>query len=150
MTSGWQWIWNASKAERLGKASNRLFVFSLLDAGITPEKILSQYPDLDEVHALNSDISKPIVFVAFKGKDQLVDGWHRLYKASLLGVDDLLAYFLTPEQAEACLILKLPPGQGLDWGQPPQQGRGDEHLTRSQRAVGFFVRGKRSWLCKGL
>jgi hypothetical protein len=118
---GTQYHWNATKAERLGKAGNRLFAFSLSEAGITPEKILSQYPDLDEVHALNSDLSKPLVFVPFAVKDQLVDGWHRLYKASLLGVDEMLAYFLTDEQAEQCLIVKLPPGQGVDWGQPPRK-----------------------------
>ena len=118
---GWQWLWNATKAERLGRENNRAFVFSLHDAGITPDTILAQYPDMDEVYALNTDITKPLTFVPFRGKDQLVDGWHRLYKAALMGMDDMLAYFLTQEEADACLIVKLPPGQGLDWGQPPRK-----------------------------
>ena len=113
---GWQWHWNATKAERLGRKNRRLFVFSLSEAGITPERILSQYPDLDAEYALNTDISCPLVFIPFGGKDQLVDGWHRLYLAALMGVDELLAYFLTQEEADACLIARLPPGRGFALG----------------------------------
>lgn len=118
---GWQYHWSVTAALQLGKQHDRLRVFSLSDADITPERILSQYPDLDEVYALNTDISRPLLFVMFKGKDQLIDGWHRLYKAALMGVDDLLAYFLTQEQADLCLVCKLPPGEGWDWGQPPHK-----------------------------
>ena len=54
--------------------------------------------------------------IPFQGKDQLVDGWHRLYLAALMGVDELLAYFLTQEEADACLIARLPPGRGFALG----------------------------------
>ena len=41
-----------------------------------------------------------------------------MFKASMLGVDELFANFLTQEEADACLVCKLPPGRGIDWGQP--------------------------------
>ena len=74
---GWQYLWSVNEGLRLGVLNDRLRVFSLSEAGITPERILKQYPDLDEVYALNTDLSRPLLFVAFKGKDQLIDGWHR-------------------------------------------------------------------------
>ena len=60
------------------------------------------------------------MFVPVDDKVRLIDGWHRLLKAVLTGVDILPAYFLTQEEADACLVCCLPPGQGLDWGQPPR------------------------------
>jgi len=33
-----------------------------------------------------------------------------------MGVDELLAYFLTQEEADACLIARLPPGRGFALG----------------------------------
>jgi hypothetical protein len=70
------------------------------------------------------------LFVPFRKKCQLIDGWNRLFKAAVLGVDTLPAYFLTQKEADACLVCTLPPGEGIDWGQksvsaaaPPQRKR---------------------------
>lgn len=120
---GWQYLWSVNEGLRLGMQNDRLRVFSLSEAGITPERILSQYPDIEEVYALNTDLSSPLLFVAFNGMDQLADGWHRLLKAALSGVDELYAYFLTPEESNACLSGKFPPGQGLDWEEPEHEAR---------------------------
>lgn len=51
---GWQYHWSVAAALQLGKKHDQLRVFALSDAGITPERILSQYPDLDEVYAINT------------------------------------------------------------------------------------------------
>ena len=39
------------------------------------------------------------------------------YKAVVYGIATLPAYLLSDEEAEAILVGRLPPGQGLDWGQ---------------------------------
>jgi len=116
-----QYHWSVALALRLGKANNRLQSFLLSEAGMTPERILLGYPDLDEVYALNTDLSEPLVFVSLRGKDVLIDGWHRAYLASLLGVDELLAYFLTEDEGNDCLLFRLPREKALDWGQPSSE-----------------------------
>lgn len=114
---GGQWHWNVSEGRRLAEARGELFTISLQQLGVTVEFIRRQYHDMDEAYALTTDLSQPLLFVPFGGKDQLVDGWNRLFKAAFLGVDELLAYFLTAEEADACLLCQFPPGQGVDWGQ---------------------------------
>ena len=115
--TGTQFHWSVALALRLGRQNNRLQTFLLSEAGMTPERILQSYPDLDEVYALNTDLTEPLVFVSLRGKDVLIDGWHRLYLASLTGVDELLAYFLTEDEGNECLLFRLPKEHALDWGQ---------------------------------
>jgi hypothetical protein len=114
---GWQHHWSVSEAKRLAEARAELFTVSLSEMGVTPERIRERYDGLDEKYAMTTDLTRPLIFVPFKGKDQLIDGHHRLFKAAVLGADALLAYFLTQEEADACLVCKLPPGKGIDWGQ---------------------------------
>ena len=73
---------------------------------------------------MTKDLSKPLLFVPFKDSHQLIDGWHRLFKAATTGVDVLPALVLTQEDADASLIVRLAPGQGLDWGQGQGQTQG--------------------------
>ncbi len=126
-----QFHWSVTLALRLGKQNHRLQTFLLSEAGMTPERILQSYPDLDEVYALNTDLSKPLVFVSLRGKDVLIDGWHRLYLASLTGVDELLAYFLTEDEGNECLLFRLPRERAIHWGQrSSEQTETDEPTER--------------------
>ena len=110
---GWQYHWNVSEGMRLATARGELLAFSPKENGITAEDVEHRYPDIDVHHALKSDLTKPLLFVPFKGKAQLVDGWHRLYLAVLTGWEELDVYQLTQEEADACLLCVLPPGRGL-------------------------------------
>lgn len=118
---GWQWHWSVSEALKRAQDRGKIFTVSLSEMGITTERIRSQYDGMDEDYAMSVDLTRPLLFVPFRDKHQLVDGWHRLFKASILGVDELFAYFLTQEEADACLVCKLPPGKGIDWGQPKRR-----------------------------
>jgi hypothetical protein len=115
---GWQYHWNITKARNLAEARDDLKPISLKDYGITVEFIRSQYTNLDEAHAMTADLSNPLLFLPLEGKVCLADGWHRLYRAAVEGIDVLPAYFLTQEEVDDVLICTLPPGKGLDWGQP--------------------------------
>jgi hypothetical protein len=114
---GWQYHWAVSEAKAQAEARGERVVVSLSEMGVTPEKIRKHYDGLEEAYAMTTDLTRPLIFVPFQGRDQLIDGHHRLFKAAVLGVDKLLAYFLTQEEADACLVCKLPPGKGIDWGQ---------------------------------
>jgi hypothetical protein len=115
--AGYQWHWSVSEARRLAEARGELFLVSLEEMGVTIDLIRRQYDGMDEAYALTTDLSRPLLFVPFRDKCQLIDGWNRLFKAAVLGVDMLPAYFLTQEEADACLVCTLPPGEGIDWGQ---------------------------------
>lgn len=116
-TNGRQYHWSVTQARQLAEARGTLWTVSLGEIGITCEFIHAQYQGLDEAHAMTTDLSHPLLFVPFGESHQLIDGWHRLFKAALLGVDVLPAWCLSQEDADASLVLELPPGQGLDWGQ---------------------------------
>jgi hypothetical protein len=117
-SQGLQHHWNITKGIKLAQARDDLHPISLKELGITVPFIHSQYTNLDEAYALTTDLTRPLLFVPLGDKVCLVDGWHRLYRAVVEGVDILPAYFLTQEEADAVLICTLPPDQGLDWGQP--------------------------------
>ena len=115
---GWQWHWSVSEALKRAQTCGELFTVSLSEMEITTERIRPQYDGMDEEYAMSTDLTRPLIFVPFREKHQLIDGWNRLFKASVLGVDELFAYFLSQDEADACLVCKLPPGRGIDWGQP--------------------------------
>lgn len=53
----------------------------------------------DEDYAMTTDISKPLIIVALSEHiNKLIDGNHRLYKASRLQMKELPAIFLTKEE----------------------------------------------------
>jgi hypothetical protein len=128
---GWQHHWSVSEGRRIAEARGDLFTVSLSELGVTVERIRRQYDGMDEAYALTTDLTEPLLFVPFGEKCQLIDGWHRIMKAALLGVDVMLAYVLTQEEADSILVCKLPPGKGVDWGQkakhpappPPQRAQ---------------------------
>lgn len=116
-TDGYQYHWSVGEAKKQAKKRGQLYTISLSECGITMERVRRQYHGLDEAHALTTDLTEPLIFVPYKGKDQLIDGWHRVAHALLTGVDALFAYFLTQEEADAALVCTLPPGQGIDLGE---------------------------------
>lgn len=55
--------------------------------------------DLDEAFIPQSDLSKPLIMARMRPEFfRLIDGNHRVAKARRLGVTELPAYYLTPEQ----------------------------------------------------
>ena len=123
---GTQYHWSVAEASRRALQRGAYWTVCLSEIGLTCDSIRARYQDLDEAHALTRDLSRPLLFVPFGGSHQLIDGWHRLFKAAKTGVDVLPALVLTQEDADASLIVRLAPGHGLDWGQAQgqQQGQG--------------------------
>jgi len=115
---GWQYHWDVTLGRQLAEARNDVRRFSLKEHGINIPFIHSQYTNLNEAYALTTDLGRPILLIPIGDKVCLADGWHRLFRAAVEGVDILPAYFLTEEEASTVLICTLPPGEGLDWGQP--------------------------------
>ena len=123
---GWQYHWNVTRARTVAEQSGQVFRFRPADFGLTLALVKEQYPDIDADYAMTTDLDRPLLLTLFQrhkaGDDepntlQLLDGWHRLVKAMLCGVEVLPAYLLTQEQSDAVLFAKLPPGKGIDWGQ---------------------------------
>ncbi len=108
-------VWNISKANRIIEASPREpDFFRPFEQGVTREQIQDRYPALDWEYAKAVDLTRPLLFVPYRGLAQLVDGWHRLARAILEGVAELPAYLLTEEEARECLVLHRTPEGGKD------------------------------------
>jgi hypothetical protein len=117
-SQGFQYHWNITMGRRIAEVRNEVRFFSLKDHGINIPFIHSQYTNLNEAYALTTDLKRPILLIPIGDKVCLADGWHRLFRAAVEGIDIMPAYFLTEEEASTVLICTLPPGEGLDWGQP--------------------------------
>jgi hypothetical protein len=108
---GHTYVWNISKAWRFIQESPREpDYFRPAEQGVTIEHLQERYPSLDWEYAKTTDLSRPLLFVPYRGQAQLADGWHRVARAVLEGIEELPAYLLTDEEANACLLLHLPPG----------------------------------------
>lgn len=106
---GVTYLWNATEGRRLAEArSAEVVAVYPADLGMTQEKILSMYPDLDKVKALSLPpmaLLSPLLFVTHRtGSHVLIDGWHRLYLAVTVGIDCLPAYVLTRVEADSVRI----------------------------------------------
>ena len=103
-SDGKTYYWNATLGRLNAVASGRRAVpVDLAKAGMTMERILAMYPDLDVSRALGLPLDAlldPLLFVTHKGRHVLIDGWHRLYRASALGIGVLPAYILSQEEAD--------------------------------------------------
>lgn len=56
-------------------------------------------PNLIEEHIEQADLSRPVILAEIRpGSYNLIDGHHRLEKANRMGMNELDAYFLSPEQ----------------------------------------------------
>lgn len=72
--------------------------------------IESKQGDIDIEYAEGltaSDLSMPLLVVPHKGKDLLIDGYHRLWRLVDDGTERVLIYFLTEEQTAKIIL-----GQG--------------------------------------
>lgn len=124
---GTTYLWNATEGRRLAEArSAEVVAVYPADLGMTKEKILSMYPDLDKVKALSLPpiaLLSPLLFVTHRtGSHVLIDGWHRLFLAVTVGIDCLPAYVLTREEADSIRI------GGNGGGKGAKHGRGhDQH-----------------------
>lgn len=118
---GTQYHWSIREARKRAEANCVLGDFSLEEAGITPDLLRKMYPSLDEAYAMTTDLSRPLLFLPLDGKHILADGWHRAFRAAVTGIELLPCYLLTQEDADACLIVKLPPGKGLAWDEEPEE-----------------------------
>jgi len=110
------YVWNVTKALKIIKESPRETVmFAPAEQGVTIEHIRQRYPDIDLEKAKKTDLSQPLLFIPFQGNSLLVDGWHRLARAVLEGVEELPCYLLTEEEADSVLVLLEPlPGKGKE------------------------------------
>ena len=108
-----QWYWSILAATAFAQARNEVVVISLAEMEITAPMLLHLYPDIDPVYALTTDLSQPLLFAPIGDKVRLIDGSHRVLKALFNRVDELPAYFLTPEESDASLIARLPAIPGM-------------------------------------
>ena len=109
-----QFHWNVTEGRRLAEARGDLHAISLRELGVTIEMLRRQYYGLDEFYAMTTNLAKPLLFVPYREKVQLADGWHRVFRALRASIDILPAYILTPEETEQILVCYLPPGKGFD------------------------------------
>jgi hypothetical protein len=67
---------------------------------------------IDPEHARTVDLSYPVLLLQTSGtnagtRGRIIDGWHRIYKASQLGIAELPAVVITAEEEP---IIRLDPG----------------------------------------
>ena len=100
--------WDVTRANQLLDARNApIEGFRASDFDISPEHLRERYPDLDIGYArqlTDEDLQRPLLFLPFGGKHQLIDGWHRLYKAVTSGIDTLPVRVLTDAEAAQVLV----------------------------------------------
>lgn len=112
-TDGTLRAWDVTRGGQIVADGRDPLRFSLPGHGVTVEKVRELYRGLDEAYAMTTDLTRPLLMIPFFGECLLVDGWHRLFKAAVLGVEDVLIYLLTQEEADTIQWLELPPGHGL-------------------------------------
>lgn len=105
---GEQWYWSILAATAYAQARNEIVIISLAEMEITAPMLLHLYPDIDPAYALTTDLGQPLLFAPIGNKVRLIDGSHRVLKALFTRMDEMPAYFLTPEESEASLIARLP------------------------------------------
>ena len=110
--NGCLYKWDVTRANELLDARNApVEEFRPGDFDISLEHLLERYPDLDIGYArqlTDEDMEQPLLFLPFGGRHQLIDGWHRLYKAVTSGIETLPARVLTEEEAQTVLLEQRP------------------------------------------
>lgn len=108
--------WDVTEGNKLAQDGRKPMVFSLAEHAVTLEKIRSLYEGLDEEYARTADLSRPLLAILFAGEELLIlDGWHRLARAVLEGIEELPLLLLNEAEADAIQWLELPSGHGLPW-----------------------------------
>lgn len=117
--NGQTYLWNVSRAKAIiAERPRDPDHFRPAEQGVTREHLEERYPTLDWEYARTTDLAQPLLFVPFAGRAQCIDGWHRLGRAVLEGISELPAYLLTEEEANECLVFRLPPGENQKGGRP--------------------------------
>jgi hypothetical protein len=105
---GHTYLWNVGNAAHIVKTSNRQpQTLVLADYGITEELCRKWRPGLDEDMAMRLDLDTPQIVAVLEDRTVILCCWLRLFKAIRQGVTELPAYWLSPEDAEGCLVLHL-------------------------------------------
>jgi hypothetical protein len=104
-------FWNVTTA-RNWIAGGQVQVATIDTPPWTIDDLLRQYPALDVVHAMETDLAKPLIVLegAEAQGDLLIDGWHRLYKALRTGATEIVAGKIHRGWARKIMIGWLPPG----------------------------------------
>jgi len=113
---GARYEWDVTLGRRLAeKRGAEPQAFCPAQHAITPEHIRRRYPELNEDYARTltlDDLFRPLLFLPFKGKHLLVDGWHRLFRCVTAPPGQaplcLPAYLLTQDEAEQVLRDRMP------------------------------------------
>lgn len=59
----------------------------------------------DPEYAMSTDLSKPLILIQLcDGKERLIDGNHRLYKAKKEGIKYITCYYLTVSQQQKYIV----------------------------------------------
>ena len=100
--------WDVTEGNAIVRDGRPTEIFSLIEHEVTREKIDAIYNNLDWEYAKTTDTTKPLLVAPFQGEILLLDGWHRLSRAVIEGIDELPMYLLTEEEAERIQWLCLP------------------------------------------
>jgi hypothetical protein len=107
--------WDVTRGNQIAADGRAPLLFGLAEHGVTPNLVCQLYPGLDTEHAMTTDLTRPLLVIPFSGECVIIDGWHRLYRAAVEGVADVLIFLLTQAEADAIQWLHLPPGHGINW-----------------------------------
>lgn len=107
--------WDVSQALELVSDGREPMHFSLKDRNITPGVVRTLYDGIDEEYAMTTDLRRPLLFIPFSGECLLIDGWHRMFHAAVLGLDDVLMYLLTEREAEVIQWVEVLPVASNCW-----------------------------------
>ena len=104
---GRTYVWDCGAARRLCQEREPV-ALDLGGCGLSdPATVASYYRGLDEGYAAGMPLGRllePLVLVAHREKNVLIDGWHRLWRAASEGLEVLPAWFLSQEEADSCLL----------------------------------------------
>jgi hypothetical protein len=101
--------WDVTRGNEIAKR-HTLETFRPADFHMTPEWIRQNYEELDWDYARTADLTRPLLVIPFGEQEiLLIDGWHRLARAVLEGIEELPMILLTREEADSIQWLHLPP-----------------------------------------
>src|SRR5690349_24659776 len=70
---GTQYHWSVSQALEKAKACGDIRIISLKEMGVTVERVRKQYDDMDELYAMTTDLTRPLLFVPMRDEVQLIE-----------------------------------------------------------------------------
>lgn len=112
--TGTEYVWNVTRAkEIMATVPHEVIAFCPGEYGITADEIRARYPGFEMEHTVGADLTKPVIFLPFKGEHLLIDGWHRLYRAVSDNVETLPCHILTEAEAHEILASRSIKG-GID------------------------------------